>query len=72
MKTTYADWGTQNSELDQLYQKYFVNSSDYSWRRGVFHYGIFIYNSSVVGGNAFGSNRYQISTTYLEEKDKFP
>ena len=71
-ETTYADWGTQNSELDRLYQKYFVNSSDYIWRRGVFHYGIFIYNSSVVGGNAFGSNRYQISRTYLEKKDKFP
>jgi hypothetical protein len=69
---TNASWDNQNNELNQIYQEYFVNSSNYSWRRGVFHYGVVIYQSSVVNGNAFGSNRYQISAKGMEEKAKLP
>lgn len=63
---------TNDDELDSIYEEYFVNDSNYSWKRGIFHYGVVIYQSSVVNGNAFGSNRYQISAKGLIEKAKLP
>jgi len=71
-KWSYAEWGDPNNELNQIYQKYFVNSSDYEWKKGIFHYGVVIYQSSVVKGNAFGANRFQISARGMEEKAKMP
>ncbi|MCJ7571449.1 MAG: hypothetical protein MUO82_06190, partial [Candidatus Thermoplasmatota archaeon] len=70
---TDGGWGAPNdeiNEIDHVYQEYFVNSSNYSWRRGVFHYGVVLYQCSVANGNAFGSNRYQISAKGMEEKAK--
>ena len=61
-----TDWG----ELDSIYNQYFLQGDN--WRRGVFHYGVLIYNSSGVGGNAFGSNRFQISSKYMEQKASSP
>ncbi len=64
-------WSEQD-ELDEMYETYFLNQPDADIRRGIFHYGIVIYQSSRVNGNAFGSNRYQISAKGLEEKTKEP
>jgi hypothetical protein len=69
---TNADWDVENNELDQIYEEYFVNQTDYEWRRGIFHYGVVIYQSSEVNGNAFGSNRFQISAKGMEEKARYP
>jgi hypothetical protein len=62
---------TNWDELDSIYLNYFVYNQE-QWRSGVFHYGVVIYQNSWVCGNAFGSNRYQISAKGMEEKSKFP
>ena len=64
------DETTEREELNNIYDQHFLNGA--SWRRGVFHYGVVIYNSSGVGGNAFGSNRFQISSKYMESKASIP
>ncbi len=66
---TNGDWSVENNELQRLYEKYFLNNTeDSSWRKGIFHYGVVIRQSSVVNGNAFGSNRFQISAKGLNKK----
>lgn len=69
---TEASWDTPNNELDRIYQRYFLNNAPDDWRTGVFHYGVVIYQSSVVNGNAFGSNRFQISAKGLAKKARMP
>lgn len=69
---TDGDWGNSNNELNQIYQHYFIDNAPADWRVGVFHYGVVIYQSSVVNGNAFGSNRYQISAKGMEQKALLP
>jgi hypothetical protein len=64
---TECSWG-EHDELDQLYEQYYLENNQNEWRKGVFHYGIVIYQSSIVNGNMFGSNRYQISAKGMEEK----
>jgi hypothetical protein len=69
---TTMSWGNQNSELMEIYDEYFLHGDPDNWRRGVFHYGVLVYQCSVANGNAFGSNRYQISSNGLNEKAKLP
>ncbi len=70
---TECSWGRETDELDQIYLDYFIKNSEDSWKRSVFHYGVVIYQSSLVSGNMFGSNRYQISAKGMEEKTaQFP
>lgn len=69
---TTMSWGNQNSELMGIYDDYFLHDDPDNWRRGVFHYGVLVYQCSVANGNAFGSNRYQISSNGLNEKAKLP
>ncbi len=59
-------------DLDAIYTQYFLHGSGNTWRRGVFHYGVLVYNCVVAGGNAFGANRFQISAKFLEEKASLP
>ena len=69
---TECSW-RETDELDQIYLDYFIKDNESSWRRGVFHYGVVIYQSSLVNGNMFGPNRYQISAKGMEEKTaQFP
>ena len=65
---TTMSWGGTNNELYQIYYDYFLEGDEDNWRRGVFHYGVLIYQCSVANGNAFGGNRYQISYKGLSEK----
>jgi len=64
---TEASW-RNHDELDQIYDEYYNQQGQDAWRRGVFHYGVVIYQSSMVNGNQFGSNRFQISAKGMEEK----
>ncbi len=64
---TEVSWGEQD-ELDEIYDTYFLNQEDADIRRGIFHYGVVIYQSSRVNGNAFGPNRYQVSALGMENK----
>jgi len=64
---------SDHDELNNIYQQYFIHNNQNNWRRGVFHYGVVIYQGSWANGNMFGSNRYQISANGMEEKqEQFP
>ncbi len=65
---TTTDWFDPDSELNKIYNDYFIHNNESNWRRGVFHYGVLIYQCSVADGNAFGSNAYQISSHGLNER----
>lgn len=57
-------------ELYPIYQQYFLHGNENNWRRGVFHYGLLVYQFDGPTGCAFGRNRFQISSNSLEEKGK--
>jgi hypothetical protein len=59
-----TDW----DELREIYDDYFLHGDEDNWRKEIFHYGVVIYESSFVEGNAFGSNRFQISARLLDQK----
>jgi len=65
---TTMSWGGMDNELQQIYEDYFLHNDEDNWRCGVFHYGVVVYQCSAANGNAFGSNRYQISYKGLSEK----
>ena len=67
---TKMDWFSSDNELDKIYYDYFLHGDPDNWRRGVFHYGVLLYQCSAANGNAFGMNRYQISSKGLNEKAK--
>jgi len=68
---TVADW-SGHDELSAIYETYFLHGDPNNWRLGVFHYGVIIYQSSLVNGNMFGSNRFQISSHGMEKKASIP
>jgi len=59
-----TDW----DELYAIRDNYFYGSAPQEWRRYVFHYGVLIWESSWVAGNAFGRNAFQISGNLLDLK----
>jgi hypothetical protein len=65
---TTMDWYSSNNELEAIYNDYFLHGNPNNWRRGVFHYGVLIYQCSMANGNAFGGGAYQISSKGLSEK----
>ncbi len=69
---TTMDWFSGVSELDTIYNNYFLHNDPHNWRRGVFHYGVVVYQCSAANGNAFGSNSFQISSNGLNEKASSP
>jgi len=58
------------SEIRAIYQKYFLNGAE--WRRGVFHYGVVVYQVDGPNGYTFNPNAFQISSNGLEKKSKNP
>jgi len=62
---------TTRRECDDIYQEYFLHNDTDNWRKGVFHYGLLVYNATWAG-YAFGADAYQISSKQLEEKAKRP
>jgi len=69
---TEMSFQDNNSELMQIYINYFLHGDQNNWRRGVFHYGVVIYQCSMANGNAFGSGAFQISSNGLNKKAKQP
>lgn len=73
-----------NSELLSLYQTYFLHDNPSNWRRGVFHYGIYVYETTPKGyafsgdlepywGYFPGTNSYVISSSRMERNARlFP
>lgn len=70
-ESTYA-------ELQSYYQNYFLHGDPDNWRRGVFHYGLVIYNAEWVPGFVFNGgvgpylDAYQISSKGMEKKAMLP
>lgn len=62
---------TTREDCKQIYQDWFLHGNEENWRRGVFHYGLVVYNASF-GGYAFQKNAYQISQKGMERKAKQP
>jgi hypothetical protein len=73
---TTHDWFSDNSELNKIYTDYFLHGNPDNWRRGVFHYGVLVYQccweegneTQTVNGNMFRSGSFQISYEGLSEK----
>jgi hypothetical protein len=65
---TTMDWFDTDNDLVRIYNNYFLHNDNDSWRRGVFHYGVLIYQCSRADGNAFGSNAFQISSNGLNQR----
>ncbi|MCU0850292.1 MAG: hypothetical protein MUC80_03335 [Candidatus Thermoplasmatota archaeon] len=56
-------------DLVQIYNTYFLHGNQNNWRRGVFHYGLVVYDAGITG-YTYLSNAYQITSSHLEEKTK--
>jgi len=65
------DSETSDGELYAIYNNYFLHTGG-NWRRGVFHYGVVIYNYPDVNGHCFRANSFQISSKGVEKKANFP
>jgi hypothetical protein len=63
---------TEWEDLDTIYVNYFLQGNEDNWRQGVFHYGVLVYNCTIAGGNAFGSNAYQVSSKQMDKKSRLP
>jgi hypothetical protein len=55
-------------ELNNIYQQYFLHGDPENWRRGIFHYGLVIYNFDGPPGITFRTNSFVISSKGMEEK----
>lgn len=67
------DAETDNDELQNIYWNYFLEQDPQNWRRGVFHYGLIVYNASYPGFVFWGGvepylDCYQISSKGMEKK----
>jgi len=64
-------------DLQAIYLNYFLHGNVSNWRRGVFHYGLVVYNASYGGfvfwgGQAPYIDSYQISSKQMEKKARIP
>ena len=53
-----------------LRDKYFLHGDENNWRRGVFHYGLIVYECEGVAGFAFGDS-FLVKTAYADEMSSF-
>jgi hypothetical protein len=76
------DESTNQDELLEIYSQYFDHTGDDEWRRGVFHYGVFVHKCIPVGysfagdGPTFwgyipGTNAFIVSSTQMERFNTF-
>jgi len=69
-------------EVREIYDTYFMNNDEENWKRGVFHYGVFVYQCTP-GGYGFsgdvspymgympGTNSFVISSEHIEKNDRW-
>ena len=76
------DEKTDTTELLNYYDTYFLNGDSNNWRRGVFHYGIYVYETTPKGyafsgdvkphwGYHPGTNGYVISSSRMERNARW-
>lgn len=52
--------------LDNIYNQYFLNEDPDNWRRGVFHYGLVVYEAGIAG-YTFRPNSFLIASSRVEK-----
>lgn len=57
--------------LEAIYNTYFLHGDPNYWRRGIFHYGVVVYNE-YIAGYTYQSDAYQIASAKLEERATKP
>jgi hypothetical protein len=58
---------TPRQDLQQYYYPtYFLHGDENNWRKGVFHYGIVVYDAEF-SGYCFRNNAFQISTSWIDK-----
>jgi hypothetical protein len=58
-------------DLEGIYLDYFLHGDTNNWRRGVFHYGLVVYDADIAG-YTYQPNAYVISSSKLEAKKSNP
>ena len=58
---------TPRDDLEVIYDNYFLHGDENNWRRGVFRYGIVVYDGTYAGFN-FGRGAFQISSSRVDKK----
>jgi hypothetical protein len=67
------DNATSWEDLDVIYSNYFLRyDGQPSWRLGIFHYGVLVYQCEEANGMMFNQDAYQISSHGLDGKMKDP
>jgi hypothetical protein len=59
-------------DLYPIYNQFFLHGIQNNWRRGVFHYGLLVYQFDGPNGCAFGPNRFQVSSNGVEKSAENP
>ena len=62
---------TTYEELFELYNNSFLQGDEDNWKKGVFHYGLVVYNATYPGF-CFSSSSFQISAKGMEKKTRLP
>ena len=57
----------ERPDLEQMYQDYFLHNDSDHWRRGIFRYGVVVFQADV-NGYLFQPDAYQISANGMETK----
>jgi len=64
---------TTGNELNKIYFNYFLHGNENNSRRGVFHYGVMVYNAKEAAGYIFRPDAFQISIKGMfDKKHQFP
>jgi hypothetical protein len=68
---------SSHEDLQSMYRNYFLEGDEDNWRRGVFHYGLVVYNASYHGFVFWGGvgpylDAFQISSKEMERKSRRP
>lgn len=63
---------TPQNKLRDIYREYFLHGDNHSWRRGVFHYGLVVYDANFSGyvfssGDPGYNGAFQISSKWVED-----
>ena len=68
------DYWTEHEELQDIYFNYFLHGDKDNWRRGVFHYGIIVYDATYSGfcfdsGDKCYGGAFQMSSVRMDNKN---
>ncbi|KYK21791.1 hypothetical protein AYK21_04545 [Thermoplasmatales archaeon SG8-52-2] len=66
----------EEGDLERIYRDYFLHGNESNWRKGVFHYGLVVYDATFQGFVFHAADDYsgafQISSKYVDKKDFIP